>query len=87
MAGHRVLRDTSMQEESVGAPLDAGAEHANTRRGDLVFWKGHVAIMTSATEMIHANGHTMQVSREGLVEAIQRIGYLYGQPTNFRRLA
>ena len=29
------------------------------RRGDLVFWKGHVAIMTDPDTMIHANGHTM----------------------------
>ena len=55
------------------------------RRGDLVFWKGHVAIMTDAETMIHANGHTMLVSREGLKEAIARIGYLYGGPTGFRR--
>ena len=57
----------------------------NLRRGDLVFWKGHVAIMTDATSMIHANGHTMTVAREGLREAIDRIGYLYGGPTGFRR--
>ena len=37
--------------------------------------------------MIHANGHTMTVSREGLDEAIERIGYLYGGPTAFRRPA
>ena len=41
--------------------------------------------MTDAEPMIHANGHTMLVSREGLKEAIDRIGYLYGGPTGFRR--
>jgi len=41
--------------------------------------------MTDAKDMIHANGHTMLVSREGLKEAIDRIGYLYGGPTGFRR--
>jgi hypothetical protein len=36
--------------------------------------------------MIHASGHTMLVSREGLKEAVDRIGYLYGGgPTGFRR--
>jgi hypothetical protein len=35
--------------------------------------------------MIHANGHTMLVSREGLKEAIARIAYLYSGPTGFRR--
>ncbi len=85
MAGRNVLRDASMQETSLGEPLDPGPSYDAVQRGDLVFWKGHVAIMTSATDMIHANGHTMLVSREGLTDAIQRIGYLYGQPTSFRR--
>lgn len=85
MAGQNVLRDTNMQEDSLGHPLDPGKDFENVRRGDLVFWKGHVAVMTSETDMIHANGHTMLVSREGLKDAIQRIGYLYGQPTSFRR--
>ena len=41
--------------------------------------------MTDINDMIHANGHTMLVSREGLKDAIARIGYLYGGPTGFRR--
>lgn len=85
LAGMRVQRDASMQEVTLGRALDPGMNFGAVRRGDLVFWKGHVAIMTSTTDMIHANGHTMLVSREGLAEAIGRIGYLYGQPTSFRR--
>ncbi|MBZ9682991.1 MULTISPECIES: C40 family peptidase [unclassified Mesorhizobium] len=85
MAGRNVLRDSDMQAASIGEPLDAGPDFSGLRRGDLVFWKGHVAIMTDAETMIHANGHTMLVSREGLKEAIARIGYLYGGPTGFRR--
>ncbi|MGN6307270.1 MAG: C40 family peptidase [Mesorhizobium sp.] len=85
MAGRDVLRDSDMQANGLGAPLDPGEDHAGLRRGDLVFWKGHVAIMLDADTMIHANGHTMLVSREGLREAVQRIGYLYGGPTGFRR--
>lgn len=85
MCGAQVLRDTDMQESSVGQLLDAGENYRNVRRGDLVFWKGHVAIMTDAENMIHANGHTMLVSHERLDEAIERIGYLYGRPTSFRR--
>ncbi|PWJ80921.1 cell wall-associated NlpC family hydrolase [Pseudaminobacter salicylatoxidans] len=85
MAGRSVLRDTDMQEASVGDPIVPGADFSGLRRGDLVFWKGHVAIMTDAENMIHANGHTMMVSREGLREAVERIGYLYGGPTSFRR--
>ncbi|RUX07579.1 peptidase P60 [Mesorhizobium sp. M8A.F.Ca.ET.059.01.1.1] len=85
MAGREVLRDSDMQAASVGEPLEPGADFSGLRRGDLVFWKGHVAIMTDAQTMIHANGHTMLVSREGLKEAVARIGYLYGGPTGFRR--
>lgn len=85
MAGRDVLRDSDMQASALGEPLEPGGDFSGLRRGDLVFWKGHVAIMTDDRTMIHANGHTMLVSREGLVEAVDRIGYLYGGPTGFRR--
>jgi len=85
MAGRDVLRDSDMQASTIGEPLEPGPDFSGLRRGDLVFWKGHVAIMTDAGTMIHANGHTMLVSREGLKEAVDRIGYLYGGPTGFRR--
>jgi cell wall-associated NlpC family hydrolase len=58
---------------------------AELRRGDLVFWKGHVAIMLDGQNIIHANGHTMMVSCEKLGDAVERIAYLYGGPTSFRR--
>jgi cell wall-associated NlpC family hydrolase len=85
MAGRDVLRDSDMQAAKLGEPIEPGEGFSGLRRGDLVFWKGHVAIMTDERTMIHANGHTMLVSREGLTEAIDRIGYLYGGPTGFRR--
>ncbi|MEP9386611.1 NlpC/P60 family protein [Mesorhizobium sp. KR9-304] len=85
MAGRDVLRDSDMQAAALGEPIVTGEAYSGLRRGDLVFWKGHVAIMTDERTMIHANGHTMLVSREGLSEAIGRIGYLYGGPTGFRR--
>lgn len=85
MAGRSVPRDSDMQASALGEAFEPGPDYSNLRRGDLVFWKGHVAIMTDADNMIHANGHTMLVSREPLREAIDRIGYLYGGPTSFRR--
>jgi cell wall-associated NlpC family hydrolase len=85
MAGRNVLRDTDMQAESIGEPVEPAPGFSGLRRGDLVFWKGHVAIMTDAENMIHANGHTMLVSRERLPDAVDRIDYLYGGPTGFRR--
>ncbi len=85
LAGRDVPRDSDMQAAGLGEAFEPGADFSGVKRGDLVFWKGHVAIMTSDTEMIHASGHTMQVCREGLKQAVGRIGYLYGGPTGFRR--
>jgi cell wall-associated NlpC family hydrolase len=85
MAGRTVLRDTDMQEGSIGEPIDSGLEHSALRRGDLVFWKGHVAIMVDERMTIHANGNTMLVSREPLATALARIAPMYGEPTSYRR--
>lgn len=85
MAGRNVPRDTDMQATGVGSSITPGPDFSGLRRGDLVFWKGHVAIMTDAENIIHASGHSMMVSREGLAGAVTRIGYLYGGPTVFRR--
>lgn len=85
MAGLAAPRDSDMQAAGLGEPLDPGADMSGLRRGDLVFWKGHVAIMLDERNIIHANGHTMMVSREPLAEAVERIAYLYGGPTGFRR--
>ena len=85
MAGRLVPRNSDMQAAALGAAIDPGPDCAGLARGDLVFWKGHVAIMTDARSIVHANGHTMTVAREGMREAINRIGYLYGGPTGFRR--
>lgn len=85
MAGRDVPRDSDMQAANLGDPFDPGADFSGLRRGDLVFWKGHVAIMADPEGMVHASGHTMLVSREGFRDAVERIGYLYGGPTGFRR--
>ncbi len=85
MAGRAVPRDSDMQAADIGSAIDPGPVQAGLERGDLVFWKGHVAIVTGPDAILHANGHTMLVSREPLSGAIARIGYLYGQPTGFRR--
>jgi cell wall-associated NlpC family hydrolase len=85
MTGKRVMRDTDMQETSIGTELGFSAMDGGLRRGDLIFWKGHVGIMRDAETLIHANGHTMNVATEKLEDAVERIGYLYGFPTTLRR--
>ena len=43
------------------------------RRGDLLFWKGHVAMMVDAETLIHANAHHMAVAYEPVDKAVRRI--------------
>lgn len=62
--------DSDMQREGLGNLL---ADDAPLQRGDLVFWKGHVAMMVDADTMIHANAHHMAVVYEGLEQAKLRI--------------
>ncbi|WP_105984391.1 MULTISPECIES: NlpC/P60 family protein [unclassified Brucella] len=85
VAGRNVLRDSDMQQKTLGEVVQPDGAYANLRRGDLVFWKGHVAICTSPDMLIHANGHTMTVTLEPLQDAIKRIAYLYDLPTLIRR--
>jgi NlpC/P60 family/Bacterial dipeptidyl-peptidase Sh3 domain len=76
-------RDSDMQSTQIGASL-YGSE---LRRGDLVFWKGHVGLMQDETRLLHANAHHMAVTSEPLEEAVQRIEAAgSGKPTAFRRL-
>jgi cell wall-associated NlpC family hydrolase len=72
-AGIAAPRDTDMQEERLGAALRIGDDLKGLRRGDLVFWKGHVGIMRDATELLHANAHHMLVVSEPLGPARDRI--------------
>lgn len=81
MCGKQVLRDTDMQAATTGTEITKD----ELQRGDLVFWKGHVAFYRGDGTIIHANGHTMSVAIEGFEEAINRIAYLYGQPAIYRR--
>lgn len=43
------------------------------RRGDLLFWPGHVALAASETLMIHATAYAMAVIWEPIPDAIARI--------------
>lgn len=85
MAGRDVLRDTDMQEASVGDVLETDSDYSGLQRGDLVFWKGHVGIMVDGARLLHANGSTMSVALEPLEDAVARIEPHYGLPTSVRR--
>lgn len=53
----------------------AGRDAAGSgyRPGDLLFWRGHVAMVADATRLIHANAGAMAVTYEGIEAAIARI--------------
>lgn len=86
-AGRPSPRDTDVIERGVGSPLAFDASLAGLRRGDLVFWKGHVGIMRDNSELLHANGHFMMVTSEPLVVARDRIlAATGGAITSIRRI-
>lgn len=62
--------DSDQQEQILGATLPADTPY---QRGDLLFWKGHVALVRNETTIIHANGYHMSVVIEDIEEAISRI--------------
>ncbi|MGO9171599.1 MAG: NlpC/P60 family protein [Rhodomicrobium sp.] len=76
-AGVPCLRDSDMQMASAGEPLDPANIEA-IQRGDLLFWKGHVAIAQSADWMVHASGHHMEVVVEPVRRAIERTAESHG---------
>lgn len=87
MAGLFAPRDTDMMWDELGEKIADGAPQIPLKRGDLVFWQGHVGIMQSETQFIHANGYHMQVASEPLSQAIERIAALYGDVRGVKRLA
>lgn len=74
--------DSDLQEAALGAPLP---EEEPLRRGDLVFWKGHVAIAVDGETLIHANAHHMAVAYEPADVAARRIAGQGGGPVTSRR--
>lgn len=68
---HPCPADSDLQERALSARLPEGAQ---ARRGDLLFWPGHVAWVSAPDMILHANAHTMSVAYEPLSAALARIG-------------
>jgi cell wall-associated NlpC family hydrolase len=84
-AGTGCPRDSDMQQDGLGRPL--GLEEFNKlRRGDLMFWKGHVAIVRDAGTIVHANAHHMATAIENTGDAIARIKAAGSEITAIKRL-
>ncbi len=81
-AGMACPRDSD-QQQALGLAVDV----ADLKRGDLVFWRGHVGLMLDATRLIHANAYHMAVAIEPLDAAVSRISARAGgDPVAHRRV-
>jgi cell wall-associated NlpC family hydrolase len=77
-------RDSDMQEAALGQGVIADV--VDLKRGDLVFWKGHVGVMRDATNLLHANAFHMAVATEPIADAVARIRAAGGAVTSVRRI-
>jgi cell wall-associated NlpC family hydrolase len=84
-AGTGCPRDSDMQQDGLGRALNA-AEMNKLQRGDLIFWKGHVAIVRDADSIVHANAHHMATVVENTREAIARIKAARSEVAAIKRL-
>lgn len=75
-------RDSDMQERALGSAIEA----RSLRRGDLIFWNGHVAIVRDETSLVHANAFHMGVAIELIAEAIARISAAGSEIAGVKRL-
>jgi cell wall-associated NlpC family hydrolase len=77
-------RDSHMQEAALGTPLSC--DLSALLRGDLLFWKGHVAIARDPGTLIHANAFHIAVAIEPIAQALARIAAAGSELTSVRRI-
>jgi hypothetical protein len=82
-AGIGCPRDSDMQEAALGSALPQSEQ---LRRGDLIFWEGHVAIARDTETIVHANAHHMATAIENMQAAITRIKAAGCEVTSIKRL-
>lgn len=61
-AGQACPRDTDLQNAQLGTLVSRHFDPALGKRGDLVFFPGHVGMLINSQSMIHANATRMKVS-------------------------
>ena len=82
------LIQLALAQCGIAAPRDStpqralghAVDPANIVRGDLVFFPGHVGIMASATDLLHANAHWMTTLIEPLADVVARLAPVYAEP-------
>ncbi|MGE4323828.1 MAG: NlpC/P60 family protein [Sphingobium sp.] len=80
--GIAVPRDTDLQRDGIGVPV---AAHSRLRKGDFVFFPGHVGIMADDDHLLHANAHWMAVVVEPLADVVARLTPGHDTPIIARR--
>jgi cell wall-associated NlpC family hydrolase len=86
-AGVQCPRDSDMQEQALGRALTETERSSRLQRGDLIFWKGHVAIVRDGGEsLLHANAFHMAVAIEPIAQALARIRATGAEVTSMRRV-
>lgn len=84
-AGIGCPRDSDMQLAGLGRTLEPH-ERSSLQRGDLIFWKGHVAIVRDGSTMVHANAYHMATVIEPIEPAIARIKQAGSEVSAIKRL-
>lgn len=85
-SGFACPRDSDMQLAELGDNVLVPANLEGLLRGDIVFWRGHVGIMTDGVMLVHANAHHMAVAVEPLTVAQTRIAKSGGPIVAIKRL-
>lgn len=80
--GIAVARDTDQQAGTIGRAL---GNDETLARGDIVFFPGHVGIMSDADTLLHANAHWMRVVEEPLADVVARLAPIHAEPITSRR--
>jgi cell wall-associated NlpC family hydrolase len=83
--GVEAPRDSDMQQDALGRAVPI-SQQTQLKRGDLLFWKGHVAIVRDDSSIVHANAHHMATAIEPTRTAIARIAATGSDLTAIKRL-
>ncbi len=65
-------RDSDMMAAELGTLVSQTGQDVALRRGDIVFFPGHVALMADAETVIHATAFTQSVCKEPLAAVAER---------------
>ncbi len=86
-AGIAAPRDSDQQAAALGHQVATHLSEIELRRGDLIFFDGHVVIALDGERILHCNAYHMATASEPLAPALDRIEARAGlRPTAVKRL-